>query len=102
VADQPEIRAVINARERAARAASAATMILRAKLTPCVDCGLVDPEIVQFDHVPERGPKLAMIAVLAGGRNSLGALTRELAKCDIVCPNCHVRRSVRRGQFAGV
>lgn len=67
---------------------------------PCTDCGLVEPEIMQFDHVPGRGKKLFSLgAALSGGKGnywSRDQILAEIAKCDIVCPNCHARRGVRR------
>lgn len=62
---------------------------------PCMDCGLVEPNIMDFDHVPERGLKLFDI----GGALEKTTKTKFLAetvKCDVVCPNCHRRRTNAR------
>jgi hypothetical protein len=61
----------------------------------CMDCGLKEPAIMDFDHVPERGPKLFSLGagVLTKPWASLRA---ERAKCDVVCPNCHRRRTLAR------
>jgi hypothetical protein len=53
---------------------------------------------MQFDHVPERGPKLFEInygAILSKG---YGLLKKELEKCDLVCANCHAIRTWERTQ----
>lgn len=65
--------------------------------TPCADCQQVfHPVCMDFDHV--RGTKVLNVsaAVLKGwGWDRLEA---EIAKCDLVCSNCHrLRTHLRRG-----
>ena len=63
------------------------------KSIPCMDCGgLFPPEAMDFDHV--RGKKLFQIATSMG--ISLDRLEAELAKCDLVCANCHRIRTRKR------
>src|SRR5262249_46781507 len=63
---------------------------------PCADCGETDPVVLEFDH---RGEKEFNIG--GGWRNrSWKAVLDEIAKCDVVCANCHRRRTARRGGFA--
>jgi len=65
---------------------------------PCVDCGGKFPsECMDFDHVPERGPKLASVGRLLRDEELLQA---EIAKCDLVCSNCHRIRTKARGGHA--
>ena len=59
---------------------------------PCVDCGEPDPIVLQFDHLSDKRfdighdlPDRRWADVLA-----------EIAKCEVVCANCHVRRTSRR------
>jgi len=53
----------------------------------CADCdGRYPPCVYHFDHVPGRGPKLFNVA---NCDVSLERLKAEIAKCDIVCANCH-------------
>ena len=61
------------------------------KQVPCFDCGLVEPAIMEFDHA--RGVKTIGIMELKVGWTKLLA---ELEKCDVVCPNCHARRTNAR------
>lgn len=51
---------------------------------------------MEFDHVPERGPKLK--SVVCSARNGLQTeeFKNEIAKCDIVCANCHRIRTYNR------
>ena len=63
------------------------------KNTPCEDCGgMFPPECMDFDHV--RGKKEFGIATsINGGRKRLA---KEIAKCDVVCANCHRIRTRKR------
>lgn len=59
---------------------------------PCVDCGVADLRVLEFDH---RDParKRAAVSVLASNGYSLEAVMREVAECDVRCANCHVIRT---------
>ena len=85
------MRGVQRRRKERARAVIAA---LRQR--PCHDCGLVDPVAMEFDHVPERGKKRSAPLALASG--SVTAFLAEVAKCDMVCANCHRHRTAARLQ----
>ena len=63
---------------------------------PCVDCGETDPIVLEFDHL---GDKSFCIGTGFRDRNWQSVLD-EIAKCDVVCANCHRRRTARRGGFA--
>ena len=62
---------------------------------PCIDCGETDPIVLEFDHL---GDKKFGIADGIRNRNWDDVLN-EIAKCDVVCANCHRRRTVKRGGF---
>jgi hypothetical protein len=64
---------------------------------PCVDCGEADPVVLEFDHV--RGEKVADVSQLMRRRN-VGRLLAEIAKCDVVCANCHRRRTAARAGWS--
>lgn len=64
---------------------------------PCMDCGEDDPVVLDFDHV--RGEKLFMVSKGLTDR-SFDALLAEMAKCEVVCANCHRRRTAHRAGFA--
>ena len=63
---------------------------------PCVDCGEDDPIVLEFDH---RADKCFEISKGLRDREWQSVLD-EIAKCDVVCANCHRRRTARRGRFA--
>jgi len=62
---------------------------------PCSDCGgYFHPAVMEFDHRPGE-QKLFNIGTRNGtaSRNTVWA---EIAKCDLVCANCHRMRTVER------
>lgn len=66
---------------------------------PCIVCAEPDPVVLQFDH---RDPetKEANISDLVRKGVALGRLAAEMAKCDVRCGNCHLRKTaVDRGWF---
>lgn len=65
-------------------------VIRAAKDVPCLDCGLrYPPWVMDFDHV--RGQKAHNVGeMLSSGTH---ALRREIAKCEVVCANCHRQRT---------
>lgn len=66
--------------------------INRMKSRPCLDCGIqYNPWIMQFDH---RVP-IEKSFNIAEKKNCFGydVLEKEMAKCDVVCANCHAERT---------
>lgn len=67
--------------------------INRTKLGPCTDCRKqYNPWVMDFDHV--RGTKRFNIS--QGICRSLESIKLEVAKCELVCANCHRERTYRR------
>ena len=62
------------------------------KSHPCVDCGEDDPVVLEFDHLSE---KLFDIGREIHNRGWQSILD-EIEKCEVVCANCHRRRTARR------
>ena len=66
------------------------------KAAPCMDCGgAFPPECMDFDHVPGRGEKLFNVS-LASLTFCRETVESEMAKCDLVCSNCHRIRTRKR------
>jgi hypothetical protein len=62
----------------------------------CVDCGVTDLRVLEFDHV--RGDKLANVSKLIRYGSSRELVLAEIAKCDVRCKNCHaIVTAERRG-----
>lgn len=60
---------------------------------PCVDCKEDDPIVLEFDHL---GDKAGEIYQMAADGLALQRIECEIAKCEVVCANCHKRRTARR------
>lgn len=59
---------------------------------PCVDCRETDPVVLEFDHLRD---KVFNVGTELHDRNWESVLA-EIAKCEVVCANCHRRRTARR------
>lgn len=63
--------------------------------TPCADCGNKFPAVcMDFDHIGD--DKRDNVATLALNGVSIATLDAEIAKCELVCANCHRIRTVSR------
>ncbi len=60
----------------------------------CVDCGETDPIVLEFDH---RNPadKFDNVSDLIR-RGTWKRVQKEIDKCDMVCANCHRRRTAKQ------
>ena len=58
----------------------------------CVDCGEADPVVLEFDHLSNKEFTIGN----ALSYRSWNSILAEIAKCDVVCRNCHRRRESRR------
>jgi hypothetical protein len=62
---------------------------------PCTDCDRVfAPQVMQWDHMPGL-EKLGDISTDFRGR-SREEILEEIAKCELVCANCHAIRTFQR------
>ena len=65
------------------------------KARPCADCGgEFPPYLMDFDHV--NGDKLDDICGMRTRTVSREAIAAEIAKCEVVCANCHRARTHAR------
>jgi hypothetical protein len=79
-----------SAQERRRRAAE---FIDAVKSGPCTDCKQTFPPcVMDFDHI--RGTKVADISSMRG--SSIERIAAEIAKCELVCANCHRIRTFNR------
>jgi hypothetical protein len=66
---------------------------------PCTDCGgLFAYQVLQWDHRPGLD-KLGDVSADFWSR-SRDAILAEIAKCDLVCTNCHAIRTFERAGWA--
>jgi hypothetical protein len=65
----------------------------RAKDKPCADCGVRYPYyVMQFDHLGDKSFTIGQDYF----KYSLSKLEEEIAKCEVVCANCHAIRTHRQ------
>lgn len=61
---------------------------------PCLDCGERDPLVLEFDHRDPRQSKC--VTSMISNSVSWKRILAEIELCDVVCANCHSRRTAAR------
>lgn len=75
------------------RLASFRQLLRDLKSVPCADCNATfPPYVMDFDHVGDDKLINVSMAVKVGRRRLLA----EVAKCEVVCANCHRQRTQDR------
>ena len=64
------------------------------KMLGCVDCGELNPVVLDFDHVC--GVKVRNIADMVHRPFSINSIKAEIRKCDVRCANCHRKKTHQR------
>jgi hypothetical protein len=60
----------------------------------CADCGVKYPYyVMDFDHREDEKKEYELNSI---EKMSINVLKREIAKCDVVCSNCHRERTYQR------
>jgi hypothetical protein len=80
----------------ARRSALRAVVIDHLRSHACVDCGENDARVLEFDHVE---PKTMYVAQLVQRGVRPERLLAEIARCEVVCANCHRRRTATRANW---
>ena len=57
----------------------------------CIDCGLADPLVLEFDHI---GLKRKNVMTMAWEGYGMDTIQIEMNKCEIRCANCHRRKTL--------
>jgi hypothetical protein len=60
----------------------------------CMDCGIRDFAVLELDH-REPLDKRDDVSTLIRRRHSWSLISKEIAKCDVVCANCHRKRTAK-------
>lgn len=66
----------------------------------CTDCGEDDPIVLDFDHILDN--KEHNVANLVSHTKAWDVIQAEIDKCEVVCANCHRRRTHARRQASVV
>lgn len=70
------------------------TLINKQKDTACKDCHIkYPPYVMHFDHLDDKLTDVAKIVTRGWG---LKRIMQEIAKCEVVCANCHAERTHKR------
>ncbi len=68
---------------------------LKSDMGPCMDCGMTyHPYVMEFDH-REDEEKIASVSSMLR-MCGWDKILAEIAKCDLVCANCHRMRTFNR------
>ena len=62
------------------------------KRNPCIDCGESDIVVLEFDH-RDRALKSILVSEAVRQGWKWERIEDEIKKCDVVCSNCHRRRT---------
>lgn len=83
------------ARERRAVRSRAHVFALLERCS-CTDCGEADLVVLEFDHVRGKGGDVTTLMACGASVDQLDA---EIARCEVVCVNCHRRRTATRADW---
>ncbi len=74
----------------------AAALMVRGYLQqhPCVDCGAINPLVLEFDHLRDKDREISELVRMGAPWKRIKA---EIDKCEVCCANCHRRRTATRG-----
>ncbi len=64
---------------------------------PCIKCGESDPVVLEFDH-RKTDQKIESISNLILN-SSWKRIETEIEKCDVLCANCHRRKTAEQFKF---
>ncbi|WP_292682611.1 hypothetical protein [Microbacterium sp. SCN 69-37] len=62
---------------------------------PCVDCGIGDIRVLDFDHRPQSSKRKDVMQLVKEGF-SIRIIQDEVDKCDVRCRNCHAIATLER------
>jgi len=70
--------------------------IIEQKSKPCIDCHTNYPYyVMQFDHLSGLDKEFN-VSQAVYSKKSLDQIKEEIAKCELVCANCHAIRTYNR------
>lgn len=64
----------------------------------CVSCGFAHPAALQFHHVDGKDAEVGRMVQQNANRDAIMA---EIAKCQVLCANCHAIRHFDEGYKGG-
>jgi hypothetical protein len=82
---------LMKARDARVRAANRKHICEYLVMHPCVDCDEKDIVVLEFDHLRDKEHSIAAMMLERWEK-----ILEEIAKCEVVCSNCHRRRTANR------
>jgi 5-methylcytosine-specific restriction endonuclease McrA len=82
-------------RRQAARRAEA-LLLLGGDSPGCERCGETDQSVLQFDHID---PADKLFCIIRGYSRRYSDWLAELEKCQLLCEECHDKKSVAEGDY---
>ena len=82
------------AKSNAARIEANRNLALNHLMTGCIDCRNFDVRVLEFDHLYDK-----KFNISKGIKDkNYSVLEKEIAKCEVVCANCHAIRTITRSE----
>jgi hypothetical protein len=78
---------------RQVRVDAAKAVVDAVRASGCSRCPETNPDCLDFHHV--RGQKVDNVCHMVSSGCPISTLTAEVAKCDILCANCHRKETAR-------
>lgn len=91
-ADKTVHQARVRARRDKQRQLNRARLANLAQAVACVDCGIQNPNLIEWDH-RDPNTKKQTVSALADNGVSWDLIQTEIDKCDPRCTNCHMYRT---------
>lgn len=66
------------------------------KNNPCCICGENDIVVLDFDHLQDKKYDVSKLIYLT---SSLETIKKEIEKCQILCANCHRRKTAKERNY---
>lgn len=93
LANKPDYISRAIAQVKARRAENRREILTYLRVHPCIDCGVANPVVLEFDH-REPTRKLMEVGKMMVSKR-WPRVKAEIEKCDTRCVNCHRRKTAR-------
>ncbi len=67
----------------------------------CADCNEKDPLVLDFDHKNPKKKHMNVCDMVRDGWSMINIM-KEVKKCEVVCANCHRRRTAKQFEWGSI